>query len=371
MKKLIVVLVFATYITSAFSQSYNSYFNQFEIKTHYGFTIPHHTYMNYLIKSNIIIGEINYSIKTDGAKTWQHTWRFPELGVGYLMGGLGNINILGFSQSLFFFYGIPIIETDRLLFKYRIGTGIAFLSEKFERRANYYNIAIGSYLNAHLHFSILLDYKPFDIPFFLSGGFAYNHFSSGAIETPNLGLNQITTNFGVKYIFSDYKYSLPKRTIPYLYNKELEMSLYYAASFKENSTYENKKYFINSIIFDIASRVSTKRSLGGGINIIADPSLKPLMGDEYKGIQNVFRIGIHAMQELYLTDDLSMMLHLGTYVYNCYTENKKFLVYSKIGIRYTFADRYFANILLKTHTTTADYIEFGIGMRLIDNSGYY
>lgn len=370
MKKIIILLLFSVLTNALYPQSYNSYFTQFEVKTHYGFTIPHHSYMNYLIKSNIIIGEINYSIKTDGAHTWQHTWRFPELGVGYLMGGLGNINVLGFSQSLFFFYGIPIIETDRLIFKYRLGTGLAFISEKFDYRANYYNIAIGSYFNAHLHFSLLLDYKPFDFPLYFSGGFSFNHFSSGAIETPNLGLNQITTNFGVKFLYSTYNYSLPKRTTPYLYNKEFEFSCYYAASFKENSTYENKKYFINSIIFDAASRISTKRSLGIGINIIADPSIKPLLKEEYDGIHNIFRIGIHAMQELYMTDDLSIIFHLGTYAYNYYKEDKKFLIYSKIGLRYTFADRYFANILLKTHTTTADYIEFGIGMRLNNNTSF-
>lgn len=367
MKKLLILFWGLLLALALNAQSYNSYFNQFEVKTHYGITIPHHSYMNYILKSNVVIGEIDYSIKTDGTKPWQHTWRFPEIGVGYLMGGLGNINILGFSQSLFFFYGIPIIETDKLLFKYRMGSGIAFISEKFDRYANYYNIAIGSHFNAHLHFSVYLDYKPFEFPLYFSGGFAFNHFSSGAIETPNLGINQITTSFGIKYLYSQYNYSLPKRTSPYRYNKDVELSAYYAASFKENSTYENKKYFINSVVVDIASRITTKRSLGGGINIIVDPSIKPLMGDDYKGVQNIFRVGIHAMQEIYFTDELSMIMQLGTYAYNSYTENKKFLVYSKVGVRYTFNETFFLNAALKTHTTTADYIEFGFGFRLIQN----
>lgn len=367
MKKLFVVFLGILFFTSVNAQSYNSYFNQFEIRGHYGFTIPHHSYMNYLMKSNVFIGELNYSIKTDGTQPWQHTWRFPELGLGYLMGGLGNINVFGFSQSLFFFYGVPVIETDRLIFKYRMGTGIAFISDKFDYRANYYNIAIGSRFNAHLHFSLLLDYKPFDFPLYLSGGFSFNHFSSGAIETPNLGLNQVTANFGIKYLYSDYNYSLPKRTIPYRYNIDLELSAYYAASFKENSTYENKKYFINSLVFDAAYRLTTKRSLGIGINIIADPSIKPLLLDNYKGAQDIFRLGIHAFQEVYLTDEFTMFMHVGTYAYNQYKPNKGLLIYSKLGIRYTFEERYFALVSLKTHISTADYIEFGFGMRLNPN----
>jgi len=70
------------------------------------------------------------------------------------------------------------------------------------------------------------------------------------------------------------------------------------------------------------------------------------------------------MQEVYLTDDLSVIMHLGTYAFNKYKDGKKILVYSKLGVRYTFAERYFANIVLKTHTTTADYIEFGLGFRI-------
>lgn len=327
--------------------------------------MPHHEQMRYIINSNIAIGEICYSIKTDGTKPWQHTWRFPELGVGYLIGGLGNINVFGFSQSLYFFYGTPIIETDNLLFKYRMGTGIAVLSDKFDYRSNYYNIAIGSHINAHLHLSFLVDYKPFDIPLYITGGFAFNHFSNGAFETPNLGLNQITTNLGVKYIYSDYDYSLPKRTIPYMYNSEFELTATYGVAFKENSTYENKKYFINTINIDAASRVTKKRSFGGGISITNDPSIKPLQGDNYSGIHNTFRIGIHALQELYLTDDLSMLLHVGTYVYNPYKPSgTKIMIYSKLGVRYTFEDLVFVNVNLKTHTSTADFIEFGVGMRI-------
>ena len=365
MKRYFIILVLFCISFSLKSQSYNSYFNQFEFKTHFGFTIPHHQKLKYLLNSNIAIGELNYSVKTDGSKPWHHTWRFPELGVGYLMGGLGNINVFGFSQSLYFFYGIPIIENDNLLFKYRMGTGVAYLSDKFDIRSNHYNIAIGSHFNAHLQMSILVDYKPFEIPLYISGGLTFNHFSNGAIETPNLGLNQITCNVGVKYLYSEYIYSLPKRTKPYMYNSEIELSAYYAAALKENSTYENKKYFINTIIFDAALRISKKRSLGIGVNIISDPSIQTLQGDDYKNISDIFRFGVHAVQELYLTDGLSMYFHLGTYLYNPYKpSDKAILIYSKIGVRYTFYDKYFTNVALKTHTSVADYIEVGVGMRI-------
>jgi hypothetical protein len=112
----LIALFFTLLLKYSFSQSYNSNFNQFEIKTHYGFTLPHHSLMRYFINNNVAILELNYSIKTDGSKPWQHAWRFPEMGGGYLIGGLGNINVLGFSQSLFWFFGVPIIEKDNFIF---------------------------------------------------------------------------------------------------------------------------------------------------------------------------------------------------------------------------------------------------------------
>ena len=365
MKHICAIIVLIILSFSLKAQSYNSSFNQFEFRMHYGLTLPHHAQMRYIINSNIAIAELNYSVKTDGSKPWHHTWRFPEIGAGYLIGGLGNINVFGFSQSAFFFFGIPIIESDNFLLKYRLAGGLAYISDKFDYRSNYYNVAMGSHFNAHLQFSVLCDYKAFDIPLYFTGGFTYNHFSNGAIETPNLGLNQITVNLGVKYLYSMYNYSLPKRQSQYMYNSKLELLAYYSGAIKENSTYENKKYFINSIVFDASLRVSKKRSLGGGINIIFDPSLQTQMEDDYKNYSNLFRIGIHAVQELYLTDKLTMPIYLGAYVMNAYKPNgKKIIIYSKIGTRYTFGERFFVNINLKTHLSVADYIEFGVGMRV-------
>lgn len=370
-RSLVIVILLTVFTNALFAQSYNSNFNQFEIRGHYGFTLPHHSYMRYFIKKNIAIVELNYSVKTDGTKSWQHSWRFPEMGAGYLIGGLGNLNVLGFSQSLFWFFGVPIIEKDNFIFKYRIGTGIAYLSEKFDYRSNYYNIAIGSHFNAHLHFSLIMDYKILkDFPIYLNAGLSYNHFSNGAIETPNLGLNQFSVNMGIKYLYSRFAYNLPKRTVPYLYNKLPEFSAYFAASVKENSTYENIKYPVLSMVFDAGSRLTTKRTLGLGLNIISDFSLKTLVieqGRQFSGI-DIFRLGVHAFQELYFTEQLSIILQVGSYLFNKYKPDGKYvIIYSKLGLRYTIENRYFFNVVLKTHTTTADYIEFGFGVRLNQN----
>lgn len=367
MRKLLLIILLFSLLAPLYGQSFKSYYNQFEFKTHYGMTVPHHSKIKYLLKSNILIAELNYSIKTDGSKPWHHLWRFPELGIGFLMGGTGNINVLGFSRSLYGFLGVPIIEKDRLLFKYRMGVGIGLLSDNFDNQSNYYNIVIGSKINAHLHLSFLLDYKlSSDYPLYISAGLAYNHFSNGGFKMPNLGLNQISGNIGIKYLFSEYSYSLPKRTLPYMYNSKYELSAYYASSLKDNSTYETKRYFIHSAEIDFAIRTNYKRSYGGGINIIYDPSLRSLLGDKYKGQYNLLRIGVHGLHEVYISEQFSIVITAGFYLLNSYKYNKSFLIYTKAGLRYTFSNNSFINIVLKTHAAAADYIEFGLGYRFLN-----
>jgi hypothetical protein len=324
--------------------------------------------MNYIIKDHAFIGEINYSIKTSGSKSWHTLWRCPELGVGYLSGGLGNSEILGHSHSIFGFWGVPIIEKERIILKYRLGAGLAYLTKKFDTRSNYYDLAIGSHFNAHLYFALLLDIKPSDLPLYISPGISFNHFSSGAIESPNLGINQLSVNIGIKYLYSRYPYSLRKISVPYLYNSEWEISAYYAASIKENDSHDDKKYFVNTLLIDAGLRTSLKRSWGLGVCFIYDPSLKKFLNEQekYENSFNLFRAGIHAYHEIYFTYDLSLVLQAGSYVYNKYRDGNIITwIYTKFGLRYTFSNGMFANVILKTHAAAADYIEFGVGYRFL------
>lgn len=352
-----------------FGQSYIYNFNQFEVKSNFGISLPSSSSMKYLVRSNIFVGEFNYSVKTDGSKHWHNVWRCPELGVGYLAGGLGNKDILGFSHSLFAFWGVPIIEKEKIILKYRFGTGIAYITKKFDYQHNYYNIADGANFNSHLYFALLLDVKPLEFPLYITTGLTFNHYSSWGICSPDLGLNQLCVNFGMKYLYSQYPYSLMKRLLPYRYGSELEISAYYILSTKKNNIFEKNK-FINSLAFDVAARTSEKRSWGGGIVLVIDPSLKTLLEqqDKYKNYSNIFRLGIHLHNELYLTEDLSILLQAGVYVLNKYKSDDKLpWLYTKSGLRYTFSNNIFMNILFKTQAKTRDNIEFGIGYRIVNS----
>ena len=348
------------------AQSYNSYFHQFEGKFNYGISLPHHPYMNYVINQKIMLGELTYSIKTDGSNMWHRIWRCPEYGGGFLYGSLGNKKLFGHAISVYGFIGVPIVETNFFILKYRIASGLAYLTERYNSRENNMNIVIGSHFNAHVQLSLLADVKLGNIPLYFTGGIAFNHYSSGAIKMPNLGINQISVVVGLKYLYSPYSYNTIKGRIPYIYNKEWEISAFYAAGIKQTAAY-SKYYFINALNADFGLRLTHKRTLGFGTRIIFDPSLRFLLEnkEKYENASQMLRVGLHVFQEVYFLKDFSCLMQIGAYAYNRYSTGIGSWIYANIGLRYTFNNNMFVNIILKTQSFAADCIEFGVGYRFM------
>ena len=363
----IIVKISALLLLFCISAALNAqkyYFHQIESGASYGFTVPHRKSLNYIIQNRFAAGSIAYSLKTDGSEPWHHEWRFPEVGVVYMMTGLSNINVFGFAQSVYGFFGVPVYETDKVMLKYRIGTGVAYLSDKFESRTNYYNIAIGTHINVHYHFSFVCDLKPWDFPLYLSTGIHFNHFSNAAFKKPNLGLNLISFNTSIKYMISEFEYSLPKKILPFM-NSEYYMTIYYGVGSRQNSTYENINYIVHSLVADLSYKINYKRSFGIGTNLLFDPSLKTAIGIEnYKGTHELFRLGFHLSSDIFLTENLVCIFQIGSYAYNKFKDNKKVLIYNRIGIRYIINDYFVANFMIRSHTSVADFAELGFGYRI-------
>ncbi len=346
----------------SFSQRY--YHHQLEVYGAYGATIPHRQSLHYLINQKVPAGGITYSLKTDGSRVWHHEWRFPELGLGYLASGLGNFTVFGRANSIYTFFGTPVIETDNLVFKYRFGLGAAHVSEKYDYRVNYYNTAIGSKLNAHIHFSVLANIMLFDTPLYFTLGTAFNHFSNASFKKPNLGLNVITLNAGAMYMISDHEYSIPKRVRPFM-NREYYFTMYYGFGSRQNTTYEDKNHFVQTLVADASIKYNHRRSFGLGLDFVIDPSLQTQIKDseeDFRGNKDLVRVGIHFVQDVFLTQELVCIFQIGTYAYNRHGE-RRIMMYNRLGIRYIINERLVGNFMIRSHAFVADFAELGIGYR--------
>jgi hypothetical protein len=144
--------------------------------------------------------ELNFGKQTIGEKQWQQHYGFPQVGISLIGGYLGNNNELGFTVGLVPNVTINAINENKWSLKIKMGLGFAYFNKPYDAESNRANILIGSHITnlsiAQFYFRRILN-ESTDLNFGLSA----IHASDGHYQLPNVGLNMITANLGVKHYF--------------------------------------------------------------------------------------------------------------------------------------------------------------------------
>ncbi|MGV8095856.1 MAG: acyloxyacyl hydrolase [Mangrovibacterium sp.] len=115
---------------------------------------------------------------------------------------------LGNPIAIYLFQGARIKRfSPRLSLNYEWNFGLSFGWKPYDYEDNYYNIMIGSKINAYLNTDLYLNWmlsRQFD----LTGGITLSHFSNGNTKFPNAGLNTTGLNLGLVYNLDRRNYSL-------------------------------------------------------------------------------------------------------------------------------------------------------------------
>ena len=175
---LIVSLFFSIIQAEIFAGNQNGILNNFYIdsKVHYGFIIPHHKSIAYLLDKHVRGLELNISLPAYGNHIWEQLYRYPRTGAGYFFCDYGNPEVLGKVHALFGFMNIPIIRNhnNNHLLNYQIAFGMSYLTKRFDVYENYLNTAIGTHLN--IYFRLGFDTKiPISEKFELLGEIGFTH----------------------------------------------------------------------------------------------------------------------------------------------------------------------------------------------------
>ena len=192
---LIFSLYFSIIPAHFFASDQNSILNNIYIdsKFHYGFIVPHHESIAYLLEKHVKGLELNISWQTYGNHIWEQLYRYPRTGIGYFFCDYGNPKMLGKVHALFSYLNIPIIKNhnNHHLLNYQISFGMSYLTKRFDLYENHLNTAIGSNLN--IYFRLGFDTKiPVSEKFELLGEIGFTHCSNGKIKSPNYGLNVLS-----------------------------------------------------------------------------------------------------------------------------------------------------------------------------------
>lgn len=318
--------------------------------------------IRHLVVSHPTGFELNLQRQTTGAEPWHGWYRFPKVGLALVYYDFHN-PVLGEAYAGSVYISKAFVRTTRQDLSFRLGAGLAVLTNPYNQQTNHKNTIASSALNATLQMRLEYDYA-LTPHLGVLVGLGLNHFSNGATTKPNFGVNLPSIVLGLNYhqqrpaVTTNPDAPAPVEVAHHFFN--LSTSLGY----KQRGTSDPKKYLANSVTVAVGRRVNRKSNLLLGVEGFYDRSLKAHLADTTRaGLRqpDVKKAGIFVGHEL-LFGRLAFVSHLGFYVYAPYKSNTPY--YERLGLKYHFTNRLFGAVDLKIHRGAADVIEFKVGTKL-------
>ncbi len=331
----------------------------------YGFVIPHRPTMKHLIKGHTSAFEVYYEKPASGKKQFHHLYNLPTRGVFFWYGSLGNPQELGNAYAIMPYAYLPFVRKNNFSFNIRLAAGIGWVGGRFDQYENRKNIAIGSHIN--LPMAILMEPRwQLSESLSFSSGIGIWHFSNGAFKNPNLGINIPGLQTSLTYHF--HNTGLPEREeIPKLTREEKGMEYSFIAAFglREVAPPGQQKFGVVSLNSVANKVISHKSRVGVGLDLIYNSSVAHRMEQDsiaFSSKLSTAQAGVNVGYTLNI-GNVDVLINQGAYLYSKYVKDGS--LYHRIGIHYVQNDKMIYNIALKTHWFVADYIEFGIGYRIV------
>lgn len=333
------------------------------ITGYYGFIIPHHSYLQKLITSHVMTGEIQWGKSVSGEKYWHRKYAYPQFSFSMVYSATGRNQAIGDAFAVCPNIYLPLHRSRQWTHHFRFSYGIGYLTKHFNRTENYKNLAIGSHWNVFVQLSWLMQWNISSSQKLLTG-LGFYHYSNGSIRTPNLGIN--LPNIKLEYQFHypvKYKTNASASLLPDS-SRLLQYEFYVGGSVKETYPLFGPQYGVFTAGFHLLRRISYKSHIGGGVDLIEDYSLLPALKKKYQrsvSPPEALRAGIALDYEIKAGPWLGFF-STGTYWLDSYKKNG--FLYTRTGIGYAGIPHFKIRFLVKTHFFVADYFELCIARNL-------
>lgn len=329
-----------------------------------GFILKHKPQIEHLITEHPSGFRISVDRKTFGSEEWQQRYNFPDVGLTFIYLNYGD-DRLGKSFGIIPHYSFYVNRNKRSKnqFKYKVGLGLGYNTTKYDRQFNNKNNALSTDLNFGILFQAEFQ-REVTNRLFLNASISLTHFSNGSIKRPNSGINVVSSNLGLSYIFNytPTEYSYLEETP--LDKKGLGYTLTFSTGMHEYSRIGAGQYpfFVLSGLVD--KRLNHKSALGITLEWFASLSMRHDIQYDYhfagKKKPDWHRIGIALSHELFLRK-VSVISQAGYYVYDEYNYYGK--VYLRLGVRKYFNHNLYTSLMVKSHAAKAEAAEFALGWR--------
>lgn len=287
-----------------------------------------------------------------GRQYWQYAHGYPVMGLQLALRSFGNFEVYGHAISLIPNLSFTLKKWPRSVIYIKHGTGLAYISKRYDKNDNPQNIIIGTRLNASsiIQAGYTLQLDP-DLAITASG--MVQHYSNGLLIQPNAGVNiaavGVSLTFGAHTDTSmriSYEPRHPSRRFHYRIGYSLGLFDFDRESglFDYNNQVQAMAYY----------QYNTRFRSGLGIEL-------GNLGSRYRSAASA----LYTEQEV-LFGPLATRYGLGVYVSKEHYSPESF--YTRIGIAYYLKGRHilpkgcYLGTALKAHGFRAAHIEASIGL---------
>ncbi len=337
-----------------------------DLNPFYGSILLHNPDISHLIREHPVGFILGISKKTFGYNEWEGEYNYPDTGFSLVYQDMKNTT-LGENLGLYAHYNFYLFKRN---LQFRIGQGVAYNSNPYDRNQNFRGNAYGSHLMSSTYLMLNYYRESKTSPVGFKAGISLVHYSNANVKAPNTSTNTLAFNAGLIYRLGQ---DAPISYIPKKSGEKIEepvrINLAFRTGINESDVINSGQYpfYILSAYAD--KRLGRKSAIQLGTDIFLSNFLKELIrfqaisfpekevdaGDDYK------RIGLFLGHELFI-NKISVITQLGYYVY--YPFDFEGQVYNRVGIKRYFGKKWYGAVSLKSHAAKAEALEFGIGIRL-------
>ena len=327
-----------------------------------GSLLAHRPHMAHLVNKNAYGFDLSLSKQQIEYSREANRHKFPLNGLTIEFRNFGNDKVLGHAFAIHQYQSFNVFQTKKnLCLNFQMGGGIGYLTKFYDKEDNPTNNAIGSRINAKVSFKLELN-KYFD-KIHLGFGTELSHFSNGAIQLPNLGLNNLSAYVNVGYNLSSRQVFDPNND--FVMTMELPRTYFlvegiFSVAEVPPIPLDPKKYPIFAGRFSFIKPKSKTWNYELALDVVYNPSNQHRYYDSSYTAIDVPQVGIYAgMSMNYYKSQI--VFGLGYYVID--KINPLGRIYNRIGYRYFFNEKWCGLFNIRANFGRADFFEFGIGYK--------
>ena len=332
----------------------------------YGTVLLHSPDIAHLINSHPAGLIVGLNRKTFGSKAWESLYNYPDYGFSFIYQDMNNAT-LGENFGVYAHYNFYFFKRN---LQFRIGQGIAYTTNPYDRETNFRNVAYGSDLLSSTYAMFNFHKENIIKGFGFKAGISLIHYSNANFRAPNTSTNTFAFNAGLTYDLDGGQQLAylpkPEKT---KFTEPIRYNLVFKSGINESDVIGSGQFGFVVLSAYADKRLGRKSAVQLGTEVFFSNFLKELIRFQATSFpqMNVApdtdykRAGVFIGHELFI-NSISVLTQLGYYVY--YPFDFEGRVYNRIGLKKYFGEQLFGSVTLRSHGAAAEAVEFGIGIRL-------